>query len=182
MKKLITVLSITLLGLSVSAASVDWSVDFFDVAASADTTAFTLYVFSDGDSASTLASALNSGGTFNETAYNNALSSASKVTGSFDADGWAQGTALGVDNYISVLVLSNGTTAESVFYYTGSIDASAYTYTPPAGNPGSLYLDTSEFTSGTVGTAGSSGDIPEPTSGMLLLIGGSLLALRRKRK
>ena len=36
--------------------------------------------------------------------------------------------------------------------------------------------------SGYVGTVSGGGGIPEPTSGLLLLIGGSLLALRRKQK
>ena len=36
--------------------------------------------------------------------------------------------------------------------------------------------------SGYVGTVTGGGGIPEPTSGLLLLIGGSLLALRRKQK
>ena len=36
--------------------------------------------------------------------------------------------------------------------------------------------------SGYVGTVTGGGGIPEPTSGLLLLVGGSLLALRRKQK
>lgn len=31
-------------------------------------------------------------------------------------------------------------------------------------------------------TAGGGGDVPEPTSGLLLLVGGAMLALRRKQK
>ena len=30
--------------------------------------------------------------------------------------------------------------------------------------------------------AGGSGDIPEPTSGLLLLVGGAMLALRRRQR
>ena len=35
---------------------------------------------------------------------------------------------------------------------------------------------------GSTGWAKSGGDIPEPTSGLLLLVGAGMLALRRKRK
>ena len=65
MKKLITVVAAAVMGLSVSAASVTWNVDLYDLASGgADTTAYTLYVFADGRTAGTLAAALNTGGKF----------------------------------------------------------------------------------------------------------------------
>ncbi len=177
MKKLITVVAAAVMGLSVSAASVTWNVDLYDLASGgADTTAYTLYVFSDGGTAGTLASALNTGGKFDESAYNTALSGATKVTGTFDADGWAEGDLAGAGDKISYLVLTDGTTADSTFYYLGNVSTEGYTFTPPAGSPGGLYVDYSSFSSGTVGSS-----VPEPTSGLLLLVGGALLGLRRKR-
>ena len=91
MKKLITVIAAVFVGLSLNAASVSWNIDMYDVSGSSDTTAFTLYVFSAGDTASALASALNTGGVFNQDTYNSTLSSATKTTGGFDADGWGEG-------------------------------------------------------------------------------------------
>ncbi len=48
------------------------------------------------------------------------------------------------------------------------------------------YIATNPFDSSTAASAASAGNMgsptPEPTSGMLLLIGGSLLALRRRRR
>ena len=48
------------------------------------------------------------------------------------------------------------------------------------------YVATNEFNSNAAAAAASAGNLgsptPEPTSGMLLLIGGSLLALRRRRR
>ena len=48
------------------------------------------------------------------------------------------------------------------------------------------YIATSPFDSSAAASAASAGNLgsptPEPTSGMLLLIGGSLLALRRRRR
>ena len=78
MKKLITVIAAVFVGLSLNAASVSWNIDMYDVSGSSDTTAFTLYVFSAGDTASALASALNTGGVFNQDTYNSTLSSATK--------------------------------------------------------------------------------------------------------
>lgn len=183
MKKLMVVVAAALMGLSVSAASVKWECDLYDLASGGtDPSAYTLYVFADGTTASTLAAALNTGGTFDSDAYSSALSGATKVTGSFDADGWADGGLSGVGDAISFLVLSDGTTSGSDFYYLSGVSTAGYTYEPPAGAPGGLYVDYAAFSSGTVGTAGGgSGDGPEPTSGLLLLVGAGILGLRRKR-
>ena len=43
-------------------------------------------------------------------------------------------------------------------------------------------LDASGFTYVAAGGGGGSGDVPEPTSGLLLLVGAGMLALRRKQK
>ena len=177
MKKLMTVVAAAVMALSVNAASVVWNVDIYDLAAGgADTTTYTLYVFGDGGTAGTLASALNTGGKFNESAYNTALSGATKMTGTFDADGWAEDTLNGAGDTMSFLILTDGTTADSAFYYLGDVSTAGCTFEPPAGMPGSLYVDYASFSSGTVGTG-----VPEPTSGLLLLVGAGMLALRRKR-
>lgn len=79
------------------------------------------------------------------------------------------------DTLYYVLVSGDSATA----YTYGSSDISTLTYDP--GNqetsPGSLTLTTSSFVS-----TGTIGDVPEPTSGLLLLVGGAMLALRRKQK
>lgn len=46
----------------------------------------------------------------------------------------------------------------------------------------SSYISAGGISAGSVNTWTASVSIPEPTSGLLLLVGGSLLALRRKRR
>lgn len=61
--------------------------------------------------------------------------------------------------------------------------AYTYTYNELVSNG---YIATNPFDSSSAAAAASAGNLgaptPEPTSGMLLLIGGSLLALRRRRR
>ena len=64
-------------------------------------------------------------------------------------------------------------------YKYGSVAASALVYDPGAQqtSPGALMLNNASFTS-----TGTISSVPEPTSGLLLLVGMAGLALRRKQK
>lgn len=65
----------------------------------------------------------------------------------------------------------------SSYSTTGAMDVSAYIYTPPQSSPGEF-----TFTVDSFGTKGAPiGNVPEPTSGLLMLLGMAGLALRRKR-
>ena len=77
----------------------------------------------------------------------------------FDAD-----TA---DNAGSGFFTVSGITEMTTADYTAAIDASGI---------GTASNMTIPVTSG-----GSSSDVPEPTSGLLLVLGGAMLALRRRR-
>ena len=81
------------------------------------------------------------------------------------------------------LAIITSTTAEE-FYYLAS-DLSAYTYdkeNQEAATASPFSTTASTLLAGTKVTFGEGGDVvPEPTSGMLLLVGGALLALKRKR-
>jgi hypothetical protein len=73
-------------------------------------------------------------------------------------------------------VLVEGSSAETFKY--GTVDVSSYKYDPAAQetSPGTLALTSANFTgSGTIGA------VPEPTSGLLMLLGVAGLALRRRR-
>lgn len=66
--------------------------------------------------------------------------------------------------------------------------AQAYSYTAreatatPSADAITLSVPGSTVSSGMTAWSTGGGDVPEPTSGLLLLVGGALLALRRKQK
>lgn len=74
-------------------------------------------------------------------------------------------------------VIVSGTDATGYNYV--KVDLSGYAYEGAESAPGK-YLTTADTL--LAGTSGTFGAAPEPTSGLLLLLGGASLALRRKRK
>ena len=70
------------------------------------------------------------------------------------------------------------------FYYVQA-DLSEFVYDPANQDtsPGQFSsFSVSDIKAGTNKTFGGSGGVPEPTSGLLFLVGGAMLALRRKQK
>ena len=63
---------------------------------------------------------------------------------------------------------------------TKTIGASTATASFSAGNASAILGNADNWKS--YGTGGGGGDVPEPTSGLLLLVGAGMLALRRKQK
>ena len=75
-------------------------------------------------------------------------------------------------------IFTDGAIADGKHYdTTGVIDVSGNIFTPPETDPGSLDLEVSSFRT----TGGVIGNVPEPTSGLLLLLGVAGLALKRRR-
>ena len=102
------------------------------------------------------------------------------------AQTWDGGTAAaGTTGSFSIVLVDSGSTG----YYVAATGLTGNYYDPadaltpkPAGinNSVSTAITSSSMTSFSGGSGG--GDIPEPTSGLLLLVGGAMLALRRKQK
>ena len=112
------------------------------------------------------------------------LSGSKIVTGPQTWDGGSG--AVGTTAQFSYVLVDSGETG----YYvaatglTGTYYDPTDTLTPPPAGMAktvSTAITASSLTSFSGGSGGG-GDVPEPTSGLLLLVGGAMLALRRKQK
>ena len=174
MKKLVMLLVAAAVACVAQAASVDWQatglsayknqgVYLFDAAKSADVMAALASV--DDTTAATLAGM-------------------SLATTTVNSKGKAVSSALNVGGATSVMALVlEGAIGDGVGYMTITEDVSSLLYTPPSTSPGTFSSAVATAgTKGTMSAGGGGGDVPEPTSGLLLLVGGAMLALRRKQK
>ena len=177
MKKLIMFIAAASLAGSLSAASVNWTATGLT-----DYKSQTFYLFAPSASSDVLAALAAVDDTTADTLAGLAL-----ATGTVTTKGKASATGVDVGSSTSVMVLVlGGDIAADTGYIYKTEDVSSMLYTPPASAPGNF--SSAVATSGTTGTmvgsggGGGGGDVPEPTSGLLLLVGGAMLALRRKQK
>ena len=173
MKKLMVIAALALTGVMARAAQVDWY-----IYSGALPDSGTAYVFADGGTAASMAAYLISGEYTSDADFKAAIASYTGVA----VDGqYADGTTLGVGDYMSALVL-NSTEEGSTVFYASNISTDGYTYTPPESAD---LLGIESFATGTVTFKDDPGPvpppIPEPTSGLLLLLGVAGLALKRRR-
>ena len=165
MKKLIMMGVVALAAVCARAASVDWN-----YVGTADQAGYTVYAFSSAVAAEY------------ET-FADLIANASAYTGTVTAHTGRTGTSYFTDDtslsgaggtlYLVVVSGSDATT-----YKYGSVSTAGYVYDPDAqeSSPGTLSIPASSITS-----TGTIGAVPEPTSGLLMLIGIAGLALRRRR-
>ena len=101
----------------------------------------------------------------------------------YNASGIAASSAITKDSasiyYVIVAADGGSFSVTSVSDMKGSVyDPAAQESTPGANES----LSSANITVAGKSFGGGSGDVPEPTSGLLLLVGGAALALRRKQK
>ena len=174
MKKLMFMLAAVAMAAAANAAFVDWQFG-------KDTTlnGYTVYAF-DAANQATILGALAAYDADAQSTIDGLVLSSAEVK-----KGVAKGAGTDVGSATSLLLLAvNGTFADGVAYKYDTYDISGSTYTPPDPTPGygtlaSLSQSGTVVANGGSGTGG--GDGPEPTSGLLLLVGAGILGLRRKR-
>ena len=172
MKKIMFMLAAVVMAAAANASYVDWK-----FGKDTSLNGYTVYAFDAANQSTVLAALAAYDATAQSTIEGLALGSAVVKKGNAYQDSVDVGSATSL-----MLLAVNGAFADGVAYKYDTYDISGSTYTPPETSPG--YGTLSSLTkSGTVVAAGGSdpGGAPEPTSGLLLLVGAGILGLRWKR-
>ena len=189
MKKLVVIACAALAVVSAKAATVDWKYEITGAAggSASEFTGYTVYLvdkaYYDGlggeVTKDSITSKSLSSGTLAQTGKSGKGASTKYVfstDGAYANDSLTKGTS-----YDYYLVLVNGDNYYSQAYSytardaTDGVDMEAIA-TKVA--PSTISSGMTPFSTG----GGSGGGVPEPTSGLLLIVGGAMLALRRKQK
>ena len=165
------------------AAQFNWSFEADDAMGSYTVADSATYYIVSGASGvgNTLATILKDQGA---SAFTTALASYSYATGTLSS-GTASGTLLNVtEDYAAMLIINDGLTDNANFAYS-EYDASANIFDPPA-SKATLQTYASDYGDPDYASSWGAGSVkgesvPEPTSGLLLLLGVAGLALRRKQ-
>ena len=189
MKKLIVMLSITVAAFMSHAASVSWTCSNVYAGNDSDTVSGVAYFLTTDMLAYESAQALKGKGADAITA---ALGSAYSYQGTAGAFG--KGTSEAVANadlgltdattYTAYLMIFDTATItdSSNFYLTDTKSLTTMGGTSTSSVKFGSQKTASQSSANWSSASGGSGDIPEPTSALLLLMGGAMLALRRKQK
>ena len=175
MKKLMVLLAAVCVVGMIHGAVVDWQ--FGKDTAYND---YTVYAFDSANSASVLAALAAYDADAQTTIDGLVLSSKAVSKGNAKSSGVEVGSATSL-----MLLAINGAFEDGKAFAYDTLDISGMTYGAADPSPG--YAVLSSFgNNGTVvakssGGGGGGGDGPEPTSGLLLLVGAGILGLRRKR-
>ena len=180
MRKLVIASLALAIGAAAQAAVVQWSI--YDDSLE---NATRVYSFVGGDVATTMAAYLTSGNYTSSSEFESAIASytADGVNDSGYVEGQADAGSGNALNTMSILFI-DGTEAGDSVYVASNIDSSAYAFEPGTPGPGMMDLSGTALNSGVVTYKTSPvppTPIPEPTSGLLMLLGMAGLALKRKR-
>ena len=186
MKKLMFILAAVAMAASVQAASVSWTCTNVYAGNDSDKVSGVAYFLTTDMLAYSDAQALAGKG---KTAITTALGSAYSFNGSagtfsVSSPGVANATlglSDGADYTAYLMIFDSATiTDESKFYLTATKGLT--TYTGADDTTSVKWQSQATASKQASGWASATGGVPEPTSGLLLLIGGAMLALRRKQK
>ena len=167
MKKLTLMIGAIALAMGLQAASVDWKVS--GTAATVNYNVYLLTSIADSyESVADIASAALISGTI------------AQAGRTYSASGTAASEAITAASMTEVYwVIVDGSGSPSTYNYVKT-DLSTFVYDPDnqESSPGTFGITAADMLAG---SSGSFGAVPEPTSGMLVLLGMAGLALKRKR-
>ena len=206
MKKLMIAVAVVLAGIAANAATIKWNVDYADLPGSDETTSIPMtgyYGFLIVNSVSGAGAESYTGPSYSlalaqaaladgDISFidNYALTTAGGVAGTAFGETSAVSDALGsfannttVDAYLVILDAESTDKATKAFILDQSYDEDGIASNPTTSINGSGGSDAIAFGQAWYATedAGAWKAVPEPTSGLLLLIGVAGLALRRRR-
>ena len=180
MKKLMIAAAVAMFGVAAQAAMATWDVDTIYEKGSSDSATGYLAYFVDADKVST-AQAIS----FLEANNFDFLADGSQAWAAADLtdDGYVEGQTASVfgngANVNGYLVIFNeGTIADATFAYVASVDTAS---TTGLGGPAVFSFDDTQLAGMQTASNWTALNAPEPTSGLLLLLGVAGLALKRKR-
>ena len=185
MKKLIVATCAAMIGLATQAASVNWSFSWATDADGNDLTSGTAYLMNVATMSTSAAEAALTAKTFDAT---KAIDSVAITT---DASDGAHGRSVktvdltGEQTFYAVVVSGDNDGITSPVTKTmSSMGDTVIPFAELSDESGNSYMTWKPggISGGSGGGGGGSGGVPEPTSGLLLLVGGAMLALRRKQK
>lgn len=171
MKKIVMMLALVAAVISAKAASVDWA-----VTGAAAQKGYTVYLLASapGDYASVSELAAAAVGSAE-------IKASGRVFTTGDQRSFGESVTKTADYYYAIV---SGADATSFNYVEASgLAAKVYDPNNQESSPGKFNsITAAQIAAGTKADFGGGGDVPEPTSGLLLLVGGAMLALRRKQK
>ena len=179
MKKLLIIASIALMGIAANAATVGWNITTGSTTYGNDAYRFFVIGQNGADSIATITALLDAGTSVDSYAFG---SGTTLANGAANVTGAASGKSLDAGTYTGFFVLfdSDSPTAGTSQYVvvsgastlTKEIGTSTATISFTTGNANSIVSNASNWN--------SYGAVPEPTSGLFMLLGMAGLALRRK--
>ena len=191
MKKIMIVLAAVALAISANAAAIDWKVSAAGVKGYSGTaqvnigTGATVYLVL-SSAMNSIASAID-GGTFSASTTgvlgSQSTTGNTGVTGTGTVNSGFGSAGVGDSVDFRILVVDSTHDSGNTWYkFSGVVSQSLYDETATPAVPTTATFSSTVWGKGTEwAKAGGTEDVPEPTSGLLLALGGAMLVLRRRK-
>ena len=169
MKKLVVVAAVALAAVCANAASMKWTLG--GTASDVGLKVYLVSALSDFTSEADIKPLIGTGGNSGTFTSGRSVAAIGTVVGLDDSQ------AGQMQDFYYVIVSSDG----KGYWASGKQSAEIYT-TATTHQDSNVAASTFKTGNYTAWSSGGGGDVPEPTSGLLLLVGAGMLALRRKQK